>query len=68
MTTGVTTLSGEIHGLHMLIYKICIYIGIAVFGVMIYSLVKFRKSRGAGADTKLLHSTRRKSSGPSFRW
>jgi cytochrome c oxidase subunit II len=29
-----------------------------VFGWMIYSLVKFRRSRGAVADTTLVHSTR----------
>ena len=58
MTTGVTTLSGEIHSLHMLIYWICVIIGVAVFGVMIYSLVKFRKSQGAVPDTQLVHSTK----------
>jgi cytochrome c oxidase subunit II len=55
---GVTTLSGEIYWLHMLIYWICVVIGIAVFGVMIYSLVKFRKSQGAVPDTKMVHSTK----------
>ena len=29
-----------------------------VFGVMIYSLIKFRKSQGAEADTTLVHSTK----------
>jgi cytochrome c oxidase subunit 2 len=58
MTTGVTTLSGEIHSLHMLILWVCVAIGIAVFGVMIFSLVKFRKSQGAVPDTQLLHSTK----------
>lgn len=58
MTKGVTTLSGEIHSLHMLIYWICVVIGILVFGVMIYSLVKFRKSQGAVPDTKMVHSTK----------
>lgn len=55
---GVTTLSGEIYQLHMLIYWIVVAIGVAVFTVMIYSLVKFRKSQGAVADKTLLHSTR----------
>jgi cytochrome c oxidase subunit II len=58
MPTGVTTLSGEIHWLHMLIYWICVVIGIVVFGVMIYSLVKFRKSQGAVPDTRMVHSTK----------
>ncbi len=58
MPTGVTTLSGEIHSLHMLILWVCVVIGIAVFGVMVFSLVKFRKSQGAVPDTKMLHSTK----------
>jgi cytochrome c oxidase subunit 2 len=58
MPKGVTTLSGDIHWLHMLIYWICIVIGIAVFGVMITSLVRFRKSQGAVPDTKMVHSTK----------
>ena len=51
MTQGVTAISREIYGLHMLIFWICVVIGVVVFGVMIYSLVKFRKSQGAVADT-----------------
>jgi len=58
MPVGVTTLSGEIHSLHMLILWICVAIGVIVFGWMIYSLVMFRKSQGAVPDTKLLHSTK----------
>jgi len=41
---GVTELSRDIHGLHMLILWICVAIAVAVFGVMIYSIVKFRRS------------------------
>jgi heme/copper-type cytochrome/quinol oxidase subunit 2 len=58
MPTGVTTLSGEIYELHMLIFLICVIIGIVVFGWMIVSLVRFRKSQGAVPDTRLVHSTR----------
>ncbi len=58
MTRGVSTLSGEIYSLHMLIFWVCTVIGILVFGVMIFSLVKFRKSQGAVPDTQLLHSTK----------
>jgi cytochrome c oxidase subunit 2 len=58
MHEGVTILSKEIYGLHMKIFYYCIAIGVVVFGVMIYSLVKFRKSQGAQADTTLVHSTR----------
>jgi cytochrome c oxidase subunit 2 len=42
----------------MLIFWWCVAIGIVVFGAMIYSLVKFRKSQGAKADTTLVHSTK----------
>ena len=58
MTEGVSILSKEIYGLHMTIYYWCIGIGVVVFGVMIYSLIKFRKSQGAKADTTLVHSTK----------
>ncbi|HEU5137866.1 MAG TPA: cytochrome c oxidase subunit II [Steroidobacteraceae bacterium] len=58
MTEGVSILSKEIYGLHMEIFYWCVAIGVVVFGVMIYSLVKFRKSQGAQADTTLVHSTR----------
>jgi len=44
---GVTELSREIYDLHMLILWICVAIAVAVFGVMIYSIATFRKSKGA---------------------
>jgi cytochrome c oxidase subunit 2 len=44
---GVTPLSREIYGLHMLILWVCVIIAVAVFGVMIYSIATFRKSKGA---------------------
>jgi cytochrome c oxidase subunit II len=44
---GVTELSREIYGLHMLILWICVAIAVAVFSVMIYSIATFRKSKGA---------------------
>ncbi len=42
----------------MLMFWWCVAIGFFVFGWMIYSLVAFRKSRGAVADTKLVHNTK----------
>ena len=57
MPVGVTPISREVHGLHMEIFWICVAIAAVVFGVMIYSIVKFRKSKGAIADQTLLHST-----------
>ncbi len=58
MTEGVSVLSKEIYGLHMEIFYWCVAIGVVVFGAMIYSLIKFRKSQGAKADTTLVHSTK----------
>src|SRR5690349_16704561 len=58
MPVGVTELSTKIHGLHMLILWVCVAIAVAVFGVMIYSIVAFRKSKGAVADANLTHSTK----------
>ncbi|MFY0990258.1 cytochrome c oxidase subunit II [Halomonas sp. C05BenzN] len=49
MPVGVTELSGEIYSLHMTIFWICVAIGVVVFGVMFYSLIRFRRSRGAKA-------------------
>jgi cytochrome c oxidase subunit 2 len=58
MPEGVTAMSQKIYALHMTIFWWCVGIAIAVFGVMIYSLVKFRRSVGAVPDTTLVHSTR----------
>jgi len=46
MPKGVTPISHDIYDLHMTILWICVVIGILVFGVMIYSLIMHRKSRG----------------------
>jgi cytochrome c oxidase subunit 2 len=58
MPEGVTDLSRAIYALHMEVFWVCVGIAVVVFGVMIYSLVKFRRSQGAVADTTLLHSTK----------
>ncbi len=55
---GVTDLSKAMYGLHMEVFWICVAIAVVVFGAMIYSLVKFRRSQGAIADTTMVHSTR----------
>ncbi len=51
MPIGVTEVSREVYGLHMLIFKICVVIGVVVFGVMIYSMIYHRKSRGVKPAT-----------------
>jgi len=54
---GVTDISRKIYGLHMLVFWICVGIGVVVFGVMIWSLIAFRKSKGAVPDTTMVHNT-----------
>lgn len=58
MRPGVTELSKQAYNLHMEIFLICVAIAVVVFGAMIYSIIKFRHSKGAVADTTLLHSTK----------
>jgi cytochrome c oxidase subunit 2 len=58
MTPGISKMSREIYGLHMLMFWWCVWIAIFVFGFMIYSMVRFRKSAGAVADINFTHSTR----------
>ena len=58
LPTGVTALSQDMFALHMEVFWICVGIAVVVFGAMIYSLLKFRKSQGAVADTTMLHSTK----------
>ena len=47
MAVGVTEVSKEIFDLHMLIFWVCVWIGVVVFGIMFWSLWKYRKSKGA---------------------
>ena len=54
---GVTELSHEAYDLHMKILYWCCAIAVVVFGAMIYSLIKFRKSKGAKPDVHMTHST-----------
>ncbi len=55
---GVTELSHDIYSIHMKVLWICVAIAVVVFGVMIFSLLKFRKSQGAVPDTTMVHSTK----------
>lgn len=58
MTPGISDMSRKIYDLHMLMFWWCVGIAIVVFGFMIYSMVRFRKSAGAVADTQFLHNTK----------
>ena len=46
MYKGVTPISQDIYWLHMLAMWVCVAIGVVVFGIMIYSLIHHRKSKG----------------------
>jgi cytochrome c oxidase subunit 2 len=58
MTQGVTDMSRKIYDLHMLIFYVCVVIAALVFGVMIWSIVVYRRSKGAVADTTIVHNTK----------
>ncbi len=49
MTEGVTPVSRDLYGLHMLIFWISVAIGVVVFGAMAWSIIHHRKSKGAQA-------------------
>lgn len=49
MTPGVTDISHQVFHLHRTILYICIAIGLVVFGMMFWSILMHRKSKGAVA-------------------
>jgi len=51
MSPGVTAVGKEIYDLHMIILWICTIIGVGVFGVMFYSIIYHRKSKGVTPAT-----------------
>ncbi len=58
LPVGVTSISRDVYGLHMMAFWVCVVIGILVFGVMIWSIIFHRKSQGAVADVTLVHNTK----------
>lgn len=46
MSPGVTEVGAKIYDLHMIVFWICVWIGVVVFGLMFYSVLVHRKSRG----------------------
>ncbi|EGN74501.1 cytochrome c oxidase, subunit II [Idiomarina sp. A28L] len=46
LTRGVTDISQTVYSLHMLVFYICVAIGVIVFGAMFISIYRHRKSRG----------------------
>lgn len=51
MYRGVTPISKDMYYLHMVAMVVCAVIGVVVFGIMIYSLIYHRKSKGYKAAT-----------------
>src|SRR5690606_24419756 len=51
MPRGVTEISRETYGLHMMILWACVAIGVIVFAVMFWSIIYHRKSRVAVSST-----------------
>ena len=47
MPVGITEISRQTYSLHMIIFWICVAIGVGVFGVLFWSMFRYRKSRGA---------------------
>jgi cytochrome c oxidase subunit 2 len=58
MTQGVTEISRRIYALHMEIFWVCVAIAVVVFGAMFWSIVRYRKSKGAIPDVTLVHNTK----------
>lgn len=46
MTRGVTEISEQVYDLHMIIFYICCAIAVIVFGLMFWSILHHRKSKG----------------------
>lgn len=46
---GATEISRSVYGLHMTIFYVCVAIAVVVFGVMLWSIIYHRKSRGVKA-------------------
>lgn len=47
MSPGATEIGAKIYDLHMIALWICVWIGVIVFGAMLYSVLTHRKSKGA---------------------
>ncbi len=56
LSPGVTPISRAVFDLHTLLMWVCVVIAIGVFGVMFWSILHHRKSKGAVA-AKFTHST-----------
>ena len=46
MPVGVTEISQKVYDLHMIIFMVCVVIGVVVFGAMFWSIIHHRRSAG----------------------
>ena len=46
MPVGVTEISQKVYDLHMIIFLVCVVIGVVVFGAMFWSIIHHRRSAG----------------------
>ena len=58
LVRGVTPTSHAAYDAHMIVLWVCVVIGALVFGAMAVAIFRFRKSKGAVADTKFIHNTK----------
>lgn len=49
MPQGVTETSRSVYGLHMLVLIVCAIASVVVYGLIVYSIIRHRKSRGVEA-------------------
>ena len=47
MPRGITEISRQTYDLHMVIFWVCVAIGVVVYGILFWSLIAYRKSKGA---------------------
>jgi cytochrome c oxidase subunit 2 len=55
MPRGISELSAETYDLHMMVFYWCVGIAVVVFGAMLFTMVRHRKSRGV-TPAKFSHS------------
>lgn len=50
MPRGASEIAERVWAVHMLVFWVCVVIGVIVFAAMFYAMFKFRKSKGAVAE------------------
>ena len=66
MTKGVSTISGDIYSLHMMVFWVCFVIGVVVFGAMFYSIIAITESQRASKQPIFMTAQPLNLSGQAF--